>query len=447
MRKDVCPLRAFGGTTFMQTESGKNNVVDNGNIGGANKDTAFIKCENCGGNMVFDPQIQALRCEHCGSVDDFKKDKHVEEHDIEKGFDEAQSWSGEATLFRCENCGAEVIMQSGEVAAKCPFCGTPHIVKTDEMPGIKPQALYPFLLSKEQASEAAKKWARKCIFAPRKFKKTLSHENMNGIYQPCFTFDSNTFSKYAGRIGERRTRTVKTSNGTRTETYIEWRNVSGTISKFFDDVFVSSGDTTQSELNKIMPFKTETLCVYEHKFLSGYVANHYKRDLKDCWKDAKNMMDAAIRRAILNQYGCTEVDYLNVSTTHEAVTYKYVLLPVYRTNFNYRKKQYPVTVNGNTGRVSGKTPLSPLRVAIAIILTLALFIGLGWLWYNSDGDVNIEFGSATPAEIQTAALSQDFCGSEVASEFKEMLGENTREGIEEAFVCGDYYINVSGVAA
>ena len=123
------------------------------------------------------------------------------------------------------------------------------------------------------------------------------------------------------------------------------------------------------------------------------------------------------------------------------------MLPVYRTNFTYRKKQYPVTVNGNTGRVSGKTPLSPLRVAIAIILTQALFIGLGWLWYNSDGDVNIEFGSATPAEIQTAALSQDFCGSEVASEFKEILGENTREGIGEAFVCGDYYINVSGVAA
>ena len=31
----------------MQTESGKNNVVDNDNIGGANKDTSFIKCENC----------------------------------------------------------------------------------------------------------------------------------------------------------------------------------------------------------------------------------------------------------------------------------------------------------------------------------------------------------------------------------------------------------------
>ena len=373
----------------MQTESGKNNVVDNDNIGGANKDTAFIKCENCGGNMVFDPQIQALRCEHCGSVDDFKKDKHVEEHDIEKGFDEAQSWSGEATLCRCENCGAEVIMQSGEVAAKCPFCGTPHIVKTDEMPGIKPQALYPFLLSKEQASEAAKKWARKCIFAPRKFKKTLKRENMHGIYEPCFTFDSNTTSVYSGRVGYRRTRTVGSGKNRRTETYIEYKNVSGTLNKFFDDVLISNNENfDQKKLNSLAPFKTKAACVYEHKYLSGFVADGYTKDLKDGWNDAKRVMDADIRESIKRSYNADVVDYLNVSTTHNDVTYKYMLLPVYLTTYKYGKKRYGVMVNASTGKVRGKTPVSPLRVIIAVLLGICALAGLAYFFmrFGSSGE-------------------------------------------------------------
>lgn len=224
---------------------------------------------------------------------------------------------------------------------------------------------------------------------------------MRGIFQPCFTFDSDTFSKYYGRIGERRTRTVKTSNGTRTETYIKWYNVSGTISRFFDDVFVSSGDTPQSEMEKLMPYNIDTLCVYEHKFLSGYAANHYKRDLKDCWGDAKKRMDVAIRRAVLDKYGCTEVDYLDVSTVHNDVTYKYVLLPVYRTNFAFRKKQYPVTVNGNTGKVCGKTPVSPLRVFLAVVLAMALVFGLAYLWYGGD-DGYLQNGAVD--ELQASAV-------------------------------------------
>lgn len=360
----------------------ENDVFDSGaqkngaDAEGERRDAAFIKCERCGGNMIFDPQTQSLKCERCGFIESFEKDARVNEQDIEKGFKAAEQWNGEATLFRCESCGAQVIFKSGEVAANCPFCSTPHVVKCDELPGIKPQAVYPFALTKPQAIEKAKKWARSKLFAPSKFKKDLERGKINGVYQPCFTFDSDTFSKYYGRIGERHTRTVKTKNGVRTESYIAWRNVSGTYGELFDDVFVSCGKMPQNELEGLLPYRIETLCVYEPKLLSGYSASHYSRDLSECWHDAKAVMDKQIRRAILNKYSCDEVDYLNVSTVHNAVTYKYVLLPVYYSNFVYRKKQYPVKINGNTGKVCGKTPISPLRVLTAVFLAVALLLGL-----------------------------------------------------------------------
>ena len=46
------------------------------------KDTAYVKCPGCGANMVFDPITQTLKCEHCGTIEDFSKSKEVKELDI-----------------------------------------------------------------------------------------------------------------------------------------------------------------------------------------------------------------------------------------------------------------------------------------------------------------------------------------------------------------------------
>lgn len=391
----------------MQTGSDMTRPVANDKITGE-KDTASIKCESCGANMIFDPDTQSLKCEHCGRVDVFEKDRDVREQQIEQAFALAEKWNGETSVFRCENCGARVVISSTEVAKICPFCNTTHIVKTEELAGIKPNAVYPFLVNTQKAVEYSRKWARSRIFSPRSFKKNLDVQNFHGVYQPCFTFDSRTNSTYSGRIGETRTRTVRTSKGTRTETYVQWYNVSGTLSKVFDDVTVASGKMTQRELDKIMPFRSETICVYEQEYLSGFTANHYERDLGVCWKDAKNMMDKTIRQAILNKYSCDCVDYLNVSTIHNGVTYKYVLLPVYIFSYRFRKKDYPVAVNGNTGKVAGKAPVSPLRVAIAVILGLALLAGVYFISKTSpDGEAAIN--SARAQQCQDGGLTLSDC--------------------------------------
>ena len=349
------------------------------------KESVFIKCDGCGSNMVFDPLSQTLKCEYCGNKHEFQKDANVKELEIEQAFLADQSWNSETRAYRCENCGASFVMGSDDVAVACPYCSTSHIVQTEDLTGIKPGAVYPFLIDKSKAVEASKKWARGRIFAPASYKKNLKEENVHGVYMPCFTFDSQTYSVYDGRIGKRKTRTVRRDGKTYTETYIDWRRVSGTYEMFFDDILISAGDIEQSSLNKIGDCARETLCVYEKKFLAGFTASHYTRDIKECWNHAKKEMDQRLRTAILNMYFCDVVDYLNVSTKHRDVTYKYVLLPFYRLNYTFKKKIYPVLVNGNSSRVTGKAPVSPFRVAIAVLLgisLLALFLYLSanqWL--------------------------------------------------------------------
>ncbi len=336
----------------------------------------IVKCPSCGGNMTFDPATQTLYCEYCGNRVDFEKDKEVKEIAIEKAFAAAEKWN-DAVTVRCDNCGAKVVISANEVATRCPYCGTAQIKKTEEIAGIKPNAVYPFTVTEQGAEDCAKRWCKKRLFAPRKFKKQIAADNLKGVFQPCFTFDSDTFSTYDGRVGKRRTRTVGTGKNQRTETYIEWKIISGTFSRFFDDVTIAAAkEFDQKKLNKIMPFNINTIAVYEKKYLAGYVANHYDKDVKTAWIEAKSTMDSIIRKAIIAQYNCDVVDYLNVSTNHQNVTYKYVLLPIYFLSYKYRKKQYGLFINGNTGKVSGKTPISPLRVAIAVLLGLGALIGI-----------------------------------------------------------------------
>lgn len=344
-------------------------------------ETDVVKCPSCGGTMVFDPELQALKCEHCGNVSDFKKDFEVVERNIAEGFENAELVGEEEQVaYRCSNCGAEVVINSDETATICPFCGTSHVAKEGSFKGIRPQVVIPFQFGKDKASDFAKKWAKRRLFAPGDFKKKLEPENVHGVYEPCFTFDSDTKSTYYGRVGDIHTRTVGSGKNRRTETYVVYRNVSGVYNEFFDDVMVATNAKfDQRKMDMLSPFDRSRACNYEKKFLSGFFADKYQKNLSESWDDAKKIIDSRIRKDIENSLHCDEVDYLNISTTHTGVTYKYVLLPVYRLVYGYKGKDYGVMINGSSGKVKGKTPKSAIKVLIAVVLAIAAAVGLGFL--------------------------------------------------------------------
>ena len=339
--------------------------------------TDSVKCKGCGSNMVFDPATQKLKCPYCGYTEEFATSTQVEERDLQDVLSKNESWKSDTSSFRCANCGAKIHTEKSITATICPFCGTAHVIKEDDLERIKPNVVIPFKLTPENVARNFKSWTRKKLFAPRDFKKKTTADKIKGVYMPFFTFDSNTASVYEGRLGKRKTRTVHTKEGTRTETYTEWRHVSGSISHFFDDIYINAGSRLDSDqLYKLMPFDFSSSRVYDNAYLNGFFAHHYDKDIATCWKEARNRIDKQLRELILEQNGCDYVDYLNVSTRHENVTFKYVLVPVYVINYTYKKKNYTIYCNGNSGKFTGKTPVSPWKVAIASVIGLAAAIGL-----------------------------------------------------------------------
>ena len=73
------------------------------------------------------------------------------------------------------------------------------------------------------------------------------------------------------------------------------------------------------------------------------------------------------------------VSKLTFNTAYSKVTYKYVLAPIWIANFKFKEKVYNIVVNGQTGQIRGEAPVSPVKVAIAIAIVIAVIAFLMYI--------------------------------------------------------------------
>lgn len=329
-----------------------------------------VKCPSCGASMTFSPEIGGLKCDHCGRVDVEKK-VYADERDFFSA--EPDRWEEEACAYKCDSCYAVTVFKKGEIATNCPFCGASNVLSLDSMVGVKPNAVIPFALSKEQAKVHYKKWIKKKLYAPRKVKKDFVADNVNGIYVPCWTYDTNTHSTYVGRFGEYYYVTVGSGKNRRTVRRTRWYSVHGDYDEGFDDIIVQSGSIiSQKDLQSVMPFNTRGAVRYDTKYLSGFTAERYSLGVRDGYENAKSYMSGVIRNRITSHYHPDVIDYLNINTTYSDITFKYLLLPVWRCSFKYKDRDYGFLVNGETGKTKGRAPVSALKVLMTILGALAV---------------------------------------------------------------------------
>ena len=222
---------------------------------------------------------------------------------------------------------------------------------------------------------------KKRYFAPSKLIQSYELKKLSGAYIPYWTFDSLTNSSYVVRIGTYYyvtvTRTVmedgKPKQVTEQVRKIRWRTESGRYRKFFDDVLVKASRNVASGLiTKIEPFRLDGLIDYKSAYLSGFLAEKYSIPLKEGWGDAKGIIDSRIESGIHGQVHGDVVQIASVSTDYKDITYKHILLPIWISSFQFNNKVYRFLVNGQTGKVSGKSPVSAVKVSILVAVILAV---------------------------------------------------------------------------
>ena len=351
-----------------------------------------VPCPSCGGKLEYSAEKQKVACRYCGYAEDVDtaNDLIIEQPLFDK-LRTAATLEPEKQgkrVFDCDSCGSKFMIETSDVAINCTFCGSKNVnVEAFDHKYIQPSGILPFKVSKKQGFELFSKWIKQGIFHPNKLKKMARVESLHGIYLPFWTYDANTIANWSGEAGYHYQTTKQVYvNGeyqTQTVTKIRWKPRSGTLRHFFDDVLVvASNGLSQDEIQGVYPFLLKDAVNYDPKLLLGWEAEVYSKTLEEGYKDAEGIMETQLRQLSSHELGGDTQRRLRVVSKKFDQTYKHLILPIWLATYTYKDKVYHFVVNGQTGKVSGKKPLSWIKIGLAVFLFVAF---LATLWFVKEG--------------------------------------------------------------
>jgi len=154
---------------------------------------------------------------------------------------------------------------------------------------------------------------------------------------------------------------------------VRWTRVSGVVSRDFDDVLVVGSASLPRELaEELEPWDVANLVPYADEYLSGFIAERYQVGLEEGWARAGERMDEVIRGDVRRDIGGDHQRIHSLDTTHDRVTYKHILLPMWICSYRYRNRVYRFLVNARTGEVQGQRPWSWVKITFAGIVVAVI---------------------------------------------------------------------------
>ncbi|AUX32329.1 hypothetical protein SOCE836_044660 [Sorangium cellulosum] len=287
--------------------------------------------------------------------------------------------------LECETCGASLRVEADQRTAVCPFCASPSVVErppSNDRPS--PHFVLGFSMARESAQGAVTAWlGKRSLFVQSSVKKGTI-DAIRGVYTPAYLYSAMAQTRYAAQIGEnyQETETYTTTDDkgntvtrTRVVTRTEHRHLEGQHATYVMDVLVvASRGVQNAELEAIEPFDLRTMRRYTPAVLSGWVAEEPTMTQAECY--------ALARREALEKVG-RDLPGFMPGDSHHGLTHEtrldqetleliYVPLWVLAIRHDPREPPFRVLINGQTGAIHGKAPLSWVKIALAVLLAILL---------------------------------------------------------------------------
>ncbi|CAM3747824.1 hypothetical protein [Marinicrinis lubricantis] len=355
----------------------------------------IYKCMNCGGPLAFKPESQNWTCDYCLSefgeqeVRDFihHEQTHAETsmtgEALQHKKEQDQEFQDKAMGYTCESCGAEIVTDDTTAATFCYYCHNPTIIQRRLEGDFRPEKVIPFQFNREQATAKFIKWCRRKPLLSKWFIADSQLEKLSGIYVPFWLFDCDIEGEISGEATRVRTYTRGDTRYTETKYF----HVDRGGSAAFRDVPADGSRKLDDELMTILePFDYKDLKDFTMAYLSGYLAEKYDMDQNDVYGRVstiiRNHMSSLLQETI---QGYNRVSIHHTHVKFHKVEATYVLLPVWMFTYHYKGKIYMFAMNGQTGKIAGRLPISWGRVgswfgAVSAAVFTALIIGGQLLW-------------------------------------------------------------------
>lgn len=363
--------------------------MEDQNAPGRIEEVLDVDCPSCGSKLFYSADHQQITCHHCGYKEDYERnnDRIIEIPLSDKldGLKLYEPESSDKKVYDCKSCSAKFMVDADKTRIVCAFCGSENVnVEAFAHRFIQPAGIIPFYIPRSEAEKQFKIWIKRGWFHPNKLKVLARIDGLHGVYIPFWTYDANTSSDWEGEAGTYYYETVRVKVGNQWQTKqvqkVRWKWRSGHLDYFFNDIVVSSsGNLTQSFLERILPYKMEDTVNFDPRLMVGWESEVYSVELDEGYVTAEGIIDKYIRAMCAQALGGDTQRNLRISTEKYDQTFKHIVMPVWLASYKYQGKIFRFVVNGQTGKVYGKKPISWWKVAFAVFMFVLFILAVVWL--------------------------------------------------------------------
>ncbi len=307
------------------------------------------KCEICGALL----DEEDLFCGNCGAEAPERSD------------DRPAAPAGQAThSFQCNSCGASMSYSATAGSLQCPFCGSVELLEKPPQRVLAPERVVPLSIGREQANQLLRRWLGTGFWRPGDLAQRAKVIAMTPVYVPYWVFSANTHTYWTAD-------TNRTPPGARSN----WYPITGEHRGQHHGLLIGASSVlTAKETHDLCPFDLSRAVPPDKVGLRSITVEQFTVPRKYARPLARQGLESLERDECIARYIGPGHRNVKVNVRIENLRSEPVLLPVWIMAYHYNGGTYRFLINGQTGKVTGRAPVSKTKVAVAVVIGIAVVL-------------------------------------------------------------------------
>ena len=329
-----------------------------------------FRCPNCGGSIVFDIGLQAMRCQHCDSVmvpESLRTQNSTREDIPEAGF----------ALYACSGCGAELTGTEDSAVGFCPYCGGQSLLRAPGGAREKTDYVLPFQIGRDKCAELFREHNKGVRYLPKDLRNPGDLENLTGIYMPFYEYDV--------QVGASQITGTKTVESHPRYDVVNTYSIDAQVSGGCCGVTFDASRNLDDEIAaRVLPFDVGLERPFHPAYLSGYYADASTVPPETYMADAAEQASKDIVEEVADQMRAGPGIQVDVAASHvytATAGFHRSMLPLWFLTWRRNNRVAYAVINGQSGKVVSDLPMDLRSFALGCaVAAAALFLLLELLF-------------------------------------------------------------------